>query len=339
MNTRLPVLGLLLIIIPLVIASWFLVHLLAIFGIFLVVAYPAWWIIAPKQTVCLLCRAEKEGAKCPFCRQQIIKTQGVSPKSLSSAIFNGVLILVFSIISIGIVFGESQVLFKLGFPPTPKTVSFVIPTKGQYRLGEMFPMKIEIAGIKTPINAVQADLGFEPSKIEVVDISTKDSFANIFVQKEINNDGGYSRLTGGLPNPGFFSDKGTLGTVFFKGKSPGVVKIEFLPSSMVLANDGRGTNVLKDLASVSYLILPEKISEEEEKLQKSVTLSSAVLGESTDNTQMKFYEEGNILGASVGQQIQKEKKFSLFKILLDGLEKADRFILEQWGKVFTIVRR
>ncbi len=337
-NIGLPIISLILVI-PFIIASWFLVHLLAVFGIFLAVAYPAWWIFTPKQTVCLLCRAEKEGTKCPFCRQEIIKNQGVSPKSLSSAIFNGVLILIFSIISIGIVFGESQLLFRLGFPPTPKTVSFVIPTKGQYRLGEIFPMKIEITGIKTPVNAVQADLGFEPAKLEVSDVSTDGSFANIFVQKEVNNTGGYVRLTGGLPNPGFFSDHGVFGTVFFKGKEPGVVKIEYLPSSMVLANDGRGTNVLKDLASVSYLILPEKISPEEENMQKSVILQSSVLGESTDTTQMKFYDEGSVLGAKVGQNIKEEKNFNPFYSFLNVLETVDRFILEQYEKVLGLFKR
>ena len=324
-----------------IIGSWLLVHILAIFGIFIAVAYPLWWLFAPKQTMCLLCRAKvnvNNEDYCPFCRRKINKNETISPKSFTSAVLNGILILVFSIISIVLVFGESQILFKLGFPPTPKTVSFIIPTKGQYRLGEMFPMKIEIAGIKTPINAVQADLGFEPSKIEIVDISTKDSFANIFVQKEIDNNGGYSRLTGGLPNPGFFSDKGVLGTVFFKGKSPGVVKIEFLPSSMVLANDGKGTNVLKELASVSYLILPEKISPEEEKMQKSIILQPSVLGESTNSTQMKFYEENSVLGASTEKEINKKQQLNLVKTNLDVLEKIDRFILSQWEKIFSIFK-
>lgn len=337
MNNRSPILSLILII-PLIIASWILVHLMAIFGVFLGVAYPLWWIFAPSQTACLFCRAEKEGAKCPFCRKDIIKGQGISPKSLSSAVYNGVLILVFSIVSLGVVFGESQLLFKLGFPPTPKTVSFIIPTKGQYRLGEVFPMKIEIAGIKTSINAVQADLGFDTAKLEVSDVSTDGSFADIFVQKEINNTSGYVRLTGGLPNPGFFSDHGVFGTVFFKGKSPGLVKIEYLPSSMVLANDGRGTNVLKDLASVSYLILPEKISQEEENMQKNVKLKSNVLGESTSNTQMKFYDETGVLGTNTEKEIKKEQQSGIVKKSLGVLEKIDRFILSQWQKVLSFFK-
>lgn len=247
--------------------------------------------------------------------------------------------MVFTLISLGLVFLEGQVLFKLGFPPTPKTVSFVVPPKGQYRLGEIFPMKIEIAGIKVPINAVQADLGFDPGKLEVVDISTDDSFANIFIQKEINNEGGYARLTGGLPNPGFFADKGVFGTAFFKGKNPGVAKIEFLPSSMVLANDSKGTNVLKDLSAVSYLILPEKISKEEEEMQKMITLKSSVLGESVENTQMKFYEEGSVLGAKAEEEIQKKRKFSLTRGFLESLEKVDRFILTIYEKFSVFLKR
>ncbi|MBU2591935.1 hypothetical protein KKD61_00555 [Patescibacteria group bacterium] len=322
-----------------IISSWFLVHILAVLGVFLAVAYPIWWLFAPKQTVCFLCQTKKEGEFCPFCRKTVTKEEGILPKTLPSAIYNGLIILAFALVSLGLVFLESKILFKMGFPPTPKTVSFVIPTKGQYRLGEIFPMKIEIVGIKTPINAIQADLGFEPQKLEVVDISTEDSFANIFIQKEINNEVGYARLTGGLPHPGFFADHGVFGTVFFQGKSPGIAKVEFLPSSMVLANDGRGTDTLKDLASVSYLVLPERISKEEAEMQKSVIMKSVVLGETSEDTQMKFYEEKKILGAKVGEEIQEEKKFNLIRIFLDGLEKVDRFVLTLWEKVFSFFRQ
>ena len=327
------------IIIVWIIASWFLVHLFAVLGVFLAIAYPIWWLFAPKQMVCFLCRVRKEGEYCPFCRKRLTKKEGIFPKTLSSAIYNGLLILVFSLLSVGVVFGESQLLFKLGFPATPKTVSFIIPAKGQYRLGEIFPMKIEITNIKTPVNAVQVDLAFDPTKLEIEDISTEGSFADIFIQKELNNEGGYARLTGGLPNPGFFSDRGVFGTAFFKSKAPGIVKIEFLPSSMVLANDGKGTNVLKDLTSVSYLILPEKISPEEEEMQKEITLQSAVLGETTGETQMKLYEETGVLGVKAGQEIQEKKEFSIYKIALDSLEKVDRFILEQWEKMFNVFKK
>jgi len=300
-----------------ILASWFLIHLLAVFGAFLALAYPLWWLLNLKRFPCLWCRIKKT-KECSF----------------SHSLFDAGLILAFTLVSFGLVFGESKILFKMGFPPTPKTVSFIIPPKGQYRLGEIFPLKIEIAGIKVPVNAVQADLGFNPERLEVADVSTQDSFANIFVQKEINNEAGWVRLTGGLPNPGFFSDHGLFGTVYFKGKSPGVTKIEFLPSSMVLANDGRGTNVLKEFSAVSYLILPEKVSQEEEEMQKTIVSKSVVMGSKTEETQMKFYEEEKVLGAQVGKEIEKEKKFDLGRFLIEILENVDRFILSLWGKFF-----
>ncbi len=301
-----------------ILASWFLIHLLAIFGVFLALAYPVWWLLDLKRFPCLWCRIKKI-ASCQF----------------SHSLLDTVLILIFTLFSFGLVFVESRILFKMGFPPTPKTVSFVIPSKGQYRLGEIFPLKIEVTGIKVPINAVQADLGFNPERLEIVNISTTDSFANIFIQKEINNEVGYARLTGGLPNPGFFSDRGLFGTVYFKGKSPGVTKIEFLPSSLVLANDGRGTNVLRELTSVSYLILPERISQKEEEMQKSTFLQSAVLGEKIESAQMTFYEEEKVLGIRNSEEIKKEERFTLDIFFLNLLEKVDHFILSLWGRIFS----
>src|SRR4030042_4329515 len=209
---RLPILSLFFKIIGFIIVSWLLIHFLAVFGIFLALAYPLWWLLAPQKTLCLFCEIGK--LKECFFRHSLI---------------NAGIVLGFSLISFGLVFGEGKILFKMGFPPTPKSVSFVIPTKGQYRLEEIFPMKIDIAGIKPPINAVQADLSFEPQKLEIVDISTQDSFANIFIQKEINNEVGYARLSGGLPNPGYSNESGIFATVYFKTKSPGAVKVEFLP--------------------------------------------------------------------------------------------------------------
>lgn len=319
--------------------AWILVHVMAVFGIFLVAVYPIWWLLSPTQLApCLYCyfKADKTSFNCPICHRQYQNGLLVSRKPFSAIIRNLLLIILFTLISIILVYIESRVLFRLGFPPTPKTVSFIIPPQSQYRLGEIFPMKIDIVGIKIPINVVQTDLSFNPEKIKVVDISTKDSFANIFIQEEINNDIGYARLTGGLPNPGFNSDHGFFGTVYFQGQSPGLVKIDFLPTSMVLANDGRGTNVLAEIKSASYLITPEKINKQEEELQKNLISDSQVLGEETDITQMKFYQEERVLGAQTEKQITESKKFNLFNFLNNILEKIDEFTLNLWRNFFSV---
>lgn len=263
----LKVLGLLL-------GSWMAVHLLALFGWFVTVAYLAWGLLVKKP-----------------------------PLAWRKAAGHSSLVVLISLLSVALVYGESKVLEQLGFSLTKKTAEFAIPSQGQYRLGEIFPMKIEIIGVAKPINAVQADLGFNPQQLEVVDISTADSFANIFIQKEINNDGGYARLTGGLPNPGWFSDRGTFGTVLFKGKAPGLAQVKFLPTSMVLANDGKGTNMIKDLSTASYLILPDKISKKEAELQLQLLADNHfVLGEKTQ-LQLNFYEPGSVLGIWAAKEL------------------------------------
>lgn len=307
----------------LIILSWILIHIMAVLGVFFSFAYPAWRFLSPKAIACPICWAKKS-RECSF----------------NHALSTVAVLLIFSAVSMGLVFGESKAFLALGFS-SPKTVSFIIPTKGQYRLGEVFPMKIDIAGVKGPVNSIQADLSFDPNKLEAVNVSTKESFASIFIQKEINNEAGFVRLTGGLPNPGFFADHGVFGTVYFKGKNPGVVKIEFLPTSLVLENNGQGTNVLKDLAAVSYLILPEKISDEE-KAQQDLASKQLVLGEnieSSSSPKMEFYDNDSVLGIKTAQEIQQVQQKKIpdsFGEFPWGLDKIDQLILKPWQKLLSL---
>jgi hypothetical protein len=180
-------------------------------------------------------------------------------------------------ILIGIVVVESLLLLKFVFPPPAKTVSFSASYQQEHRLGEIFPMQVKITGIKQAINTVRVDFTYDPKQLEVVGISTKDSFAGIFIQKEIDNKAGFVRFAGGLPNPGFSQNEGVFATVYLRGLRTGIATLHFLPSSMVLANDGKGSNVLiSSFADASYLIE-----------------HSNILGASTSatNTQMIFYDE------------------------------------------------
>lgn len=318
--------------------SWPIIHGFALFGAFVAIAYPIWWILFPGQTTCLFCRTKEEGEMCPACRHHVHKKISRSPRNIRSVILNMCVILCVTFLSLGMVITESRILSFFGFPQVEKTVSFLIPTKGQYRLGEIFKMQIEMSGIQSPINTVQADISYDASRLEVVDVSTKDSFANIFVQKEINNEVGFVRLTGGLASPGYKGDRGLFGTISFRGKNPGVVKVEYLPTSRVLANDKKGTNVLKEFVSIPYLILPERISQEEENNQKALTDASSVLGVSTENTQLKFYTEEKVLSAST---VRDEKPRSLpvldVSIVFKLAEQIDAFIIRVWGRMVNIV--
>lgn len=332
--------------------AWVIAHLMAIFGVFATVAYPVWATIFGKKAVCLGCARLEDGEKCPLCNEKL-ENKEVFPKNIRSIVLNSLILLFLTLLSVGVVFLENLIIDTSGILNAGKTVSFVIPDKNQYRTNEIFPMKIEISGIQTAINVVQADLTFDPEILEVVDLSTKDSFASIFVQKDINNNLGYVRLTGGIPSPGYSKPTGTFGTIYFKTKSSGLVNVSFLPTSLVLADDGRGTNVLKNFPSVSYVVRPEALSAQEEAAQDSI-FEKDVLGASTENTDVYScyveLESGNlpeVLGVSNILDEANEKEESgkgtfynyVIEPIISLIEKFDNYVIslyvEVLSKIFT----
>jgi len=335
MNKIIQILSPIFIFTLLVFFSWILIHLLTIFGVFLAIAYPIWWIIAPKQTVCIFCRSRHEGEVCLACHEVVHKSEGTSPKTFMSAVYNGLVFLVFTIISIGIVFLESQILFHFGFPQPAKTISFAVPSQQDHEVGEFFPMQIKITGIKQAINSVRVDFSYNPSQIAVVDISTKGSFANIFIQKQIDNKAGIARFAGGLPNPGFSGKDGIFATVYLEGLKEGITSIHFLPSSVVLANDGRGDNLLSSLSDASYLIVPKIPNRNTNYKQTDAKLETKVLGSSTStNMQMIFYNEGQVLSDETSPTVQQSNENNTNNSLFSELGNIDKDILAVWSNIF-----
>lgn len=322
-------------IIFLVVISFLFIHLVAFLGTFLALAFPLWWLISPDSVPCLDCRIKKPGDYCRFCQQKITKDSPPTAKNFRSVIFNALIILIISLGSFMVVFIEGKLLDHFGVIPVEKTISLAIPSEGQYYVDEIFPMKVELSGIQQSINAVQIDFAFDPLLVEIIDITTNDSFATVFIQKQIDNDIGYGRLSGGLPNPGFSDQEGLFGTVWFRAKSPGLAKIDFLSSSLVLANDGQGNNLLKDIASISYLILPAQDNADQTG-SDNLTINTNVLGaqNSQSSDQLNFFQETSqaaVLGDSDIAQIAKpswgEKILSSWHQIVD-------FILSFWRGLF-----
>ncbi len=308
-----------------IISSWLLIHFFGLFGVFLAIAYPIWWFFVPRQIPCLYCQTHKDQEWCPLCHKTVNKANGTSPESIKSAFLNSFLILLISVLSLGFIFVESQILTRMGVVTTNKTATFEIPAGGERKVGESFPMEINLNDLQTTINAFQADLRFDPTIVEAVEITTKDSFATISVQKEINNELGYIRFSGGLPNPGHKGPEAYVGTVYFKGKSPGVTDVKFLPSSMVLANDGKGTNVLKDFAKASYIIVPA----EPDDIFPDISMVFEDVSNINEAKTMDFTVDGKVLGTadSINPNVIEEN-LSLNPFMLIGT--LDRIILSLW---------
>ncbi len=332
MNTTNKILLLLL---PLI--AFIIVHVFALAGIFISIAYLIIYFTTSNYPPCLICNKVGEDEYCEICRTNASKSK--SPRNLRSAFYNFLILICISSLSLLIVYGEHLILQKLGFTATRKTAYFDTPARQQYKLGEIFPLKIEIKGIETSVNAIQADLSFDPNEINVVEITTHNSFAEVFLQKEIDNEKGFARITGGLPNPGYNSEEGLFATVLLTGLLPGLTQVEFLPTSMVMANDGKGTNTLKEFAKAAYLILPERVSTIEQNLQETV-FSSPVLGSQTSETPklILYDEEPKVLGDNTPDNEGPSVFENLYSKILNPVVKifvsVVEFTVNFWTKIF-----
>lgn len=303
------------------IVGWILVHFMAVFGLFLAAALPILHLFFYPHILCFWCRLK--GGKHFF----------------SHSLIDAGLMLFVTLFSIGVVYGEAMLLSRaVNLGETP-TVSFVIPSVRSYRLKETFSVPIDIKPVESPINVVQVDLSFDPIMLKIIGIDLSDSFASIIVQKEYNNDLGYVRLAVGVPNPGYMGKEAHVGKIYFKTLKAGSAELKFLDSSLVLANNGKGSNVLKDLGTIPLIILPEEIPVDEENRQLDILTNKQILGDQTSSDQLSFtvYQEdlpkpfANVLGdSSMPAPIVPSAKPGYLSRFRGTLHNLDSQILEFW---------
>ncbi len=203
------------------------------------------------------------------------------------------MILLLTIISIPIVYLEYKLLMLYQKPvEIAQIAQFTIPSKSQHPVGEIFPIPIEIMNIPSSINVAQADLSYDPTMIEVVDLTTDGTFVSFFVQKEYDNQKGYIRISGGIPNPGYRKPTGLLATAHIRGIKPGAIELKYLESSLVLANDGKGSNLLSDYPTIPMIITPANPTIS--PLPNDLTIRNQIQGDK-DKTVLSFSEYANDL--------------------------------------------
>jgi hypothetical protein len=114
-------------------------------------------------------------------------------------------------------------------------------------------IKIIIDPKKQAINAVGIFLQFSKDKLRVKKLVRKNSFCDLFVAEKFNNDTGEINVSCGKPYPGI-NKLSEIMTVVFEKKQIGLAQLIFTDKSVVLANDGFGTNVLKEMKGKTIMI-------------------------------------------------------------------------------------
>jgi hypothetical protein len=146
-------------------------------------------------------------------------------------------------------------LFGVGFAlpvRAQKASLYFSPSSGAYTVGNTFLVQVKVNSGGVAINAADGTIIFDPDKLEVVRISKEDSIFTLWVQEPtFSNSLGTINFAGGKPSPGFIGAAGTIFNIYFRGKTSGSTNLTFASGS-VLADDGKGTNILGSFGSGVY---------------------------------------------------------------------------------------
>lgn len=106
------------------------------------------------------------------------------------------------------------------------------------------------------INAAQANIEYDPSAVRVADIIITKSFCDpsFFLEKTIDNKKGLVTIACGRPG-GFTEDTGILAELLVQPLKSGDFSLRFGSETQVLAHDGLGTNVLRQIINASFRVL------------------------------------------------------------------------------------
>ncbi len=183
--------------------------------------------------------------------------QHESPKKFDFGRLVIVAITAVVIITATLIYLTRKEIIKFGeLGPTPlaynSTLS-LLPGSGVLNLGEPQRIAIQLTTGGDAINAVQTTVVYDPQKVTITEILTTDSFCQLFPVKTINATIGEATIGCGLPTPGFSEATGTVAVLSLGLNQAGTVSLG-LKDSLVLANDGLGTNVLRSTTGAEYQV-------------------------------------------------------------------------------------
>ncbi len=145
----------------------------------------------------------------------------------------------------------------------------ISPNTGVYSSNSTFSVKVVVNTGGQAVNAAEGTISFNPKELSVVSVNRSSSIFNLWVtEPTFSNSAGTINFSGGLPS-GYTGQTGTIMTITFKAVGSGTAKVNF-KSGSVLANDGKGTNILTGMNGGNYTIQAGNTAPEPEKIVEYV---------------------------------------------------------------------
>ncbi|MCA9362073.1 hypothetical protein KC906_01740, partial [Candidatus Kaiserbacteria bacterium] len=140
------------------------------------------------------------------------------------------------------------------------------PNTGVYTANNTFTARVLVNPGGQSINAAEGTLSFNPAELSVVSVSRAGSIFNLWVtEPTYSNTAGTISFSGGSPT-GYSGQTGTIMTVTFRAVAAGTARVNFTNGS-VLANDGKGTNILTAMNGGVYTIQAKSTAPEPEVIE------------------------------------------------------------------------
>lgn len=159
----------------------------------------------------------------------------------------------------------------------------ISPNTGVHTANSTFTVRVVVNTDGKPINAADGTLSFNPRELSVVSVNRTNSIFNLWVtEPAFSNSAGTISFSGGSP-AGYTGQSGTIMNVTFRALGSGSTRVSYTSGS-VLANDGRGTNVLTTMNGGSYTIQAPSTSPEPEEIEYVAPANTPAAPQITSST-------------------------------------------------------
>ncbi|MCA9357229.1 hypothetical protein H6784_00510 [Candidatus Nomurabacteria bacterium] len=166
------------------------------------------------------------------------------------------------------------------------------PNTGVYSTNGTFSVKVQVNTGGQAINAAEGTLSFNPRELSVVSVNRTGSIFNLWVaEPTFSNSAGTINFSGGLPS-GYSSAVGNIMNITFRAAGAGTARVSFTNGS-VLANDGRGTNVLTAMNGGTYTIQAQSEAPKAEVIEyvaPANTPAAPIVNSKTHGDQKAWYK-------------------------------------------------
>jgi hypothetical protein len=140
------------------------------------------------------------------------------------------------------------------------------PSTGVYTTGGTFSVRVQVQTGGQPVNAAEGTITFNPKELSVVSVNRSSSIFNLWIaEPSFSNSAGTISFSGGVPS-GYTGQTGTVMNITFRTLTSGTGRVSFKNGS-VLANDGRGTNILTAMNGGNYTIQAPSLTPEPEVIE------------------------------------------------------------------------